>query len=276
MHQLPPAHFRTTDRPVLLGAIAASIASLCFGGAVVATRFVVGELSPLSVASVRYLIGALCLLPVLWRVPFASMPRRDLIAIGGLGVLFFGVFPWSFSEALSYLPAARGAVVLSMTPALTLVLARARGVETITPMRLIGHTLAVGGLALALSASIIAAGSPAGGRLSGSQSIGDALMAVTALTGAIYNVYSRPYLTKYHALPVTAMAMAAGAIGFSLWMWALRRSTPSRVAIFITLNPVAATALSALLLHERVSARFVLGLAVVVSGIVLANQGRRE
>jgi drug/metabolite transporter (DMT)-like permease len=44
-------------------ALAAAFASVFFGASVTATRFVVAELDPLTLAFLRYLIGALCLLP---------------------------------------------------------------------------------------------------------------------------------------------------------------------------------------------------------------------
>ena len=132
------------------------------------------------------------------------------------------------------------------------------------------------------------------------------------LCGAIYNVFSRPYLKRYAPRQVTAWSMLAGtavlaplaashglfttfpsftpggwlalaflgtfggAIGFSLWIWALERSTPSRVAVFIALNPVTATFLGSLLLHEPISARFLAGLACVLGGILLANWQRQR
>src|SRR5687768_8223525 len=61
--------------------IAAAAASVCFGISVVATRFVVAETQPVSLAFMRYAIGAACLLPVMWRVESSAMPRRDVLAI---------------------------------------------------------------------------------------------------------------------------------------------------------------------------------------------------
>ena len=63
-----------------------------------------------------------------------------------------------------------------------------------------------------------------------------------------------------------------GAVGFGLWTWALQRSTPSRVAVFLALNPITAIALGALLLGEPVTIRLLLGLAAVLAGIQLASR----
>ncbi|MBL0171788.1 MAG: DMT family transporter [Gemmatimonadaceae bacterium] len=278
--------------------LAASAASTFFGASVVATRFVVAQTNPVSLAFLRYLVATLCLLPVLRAALQVAMPRRDLFAIGALGALFFGIFPWSFSAALVHVPASRVALMLATTPLVTLVISRARGVESITMSILAGQLLAIAGLWLALGPSP-GSGTP--------DWLGYGLTLVTVLCGAMYNVFSRPYLKRYRPLHVTALSMAAGALflaplaavkglftvrpafsaggwlavvflgtvggalGFALWIWALERSTPSRVAVFIALNPITATLLGALLMREPVTATFVAGLACVVGGIILAN-----
>lgn len=286
--------------PVRTG-LAAAVASMCFGASVVATRYAVAQTHPVSLAFMRYSIGIFCLSPVLWRVARSSIPRRDVFAIGALGVLFFGVFPWSFSASLTYNASSRVAVEIATMPLLTLLISRLRGYDRITTPKLIGQLLAFAGLFLALRP-------PASAQATVQHAwMGDALAGVTALCGALYNVLSRPYLKKYPPLHVTSLAMLAGvlflapiaamqgvfaaapvltgtawlallflgtlggAFGFTLWSWALKRSTPSRVAVFIALNPLTAITLGALLLNEAVTWPFMLGLLGVIGGIILAN-----
>jgi len=52
--------------------------------------------------------------------------------------------------------------------------------------------------------------------------------------------------------------------------------SPARVTVFLPLNPIAAAALGALLLGERVGARFGLGLTCVVVGVWLAYRTPRK
>jgi len=288
-----PSTFRT--------AAAASAASILFGASVVATRYVVAQTQPVSLAFMRYLIASVCLLPVLYQVRRARMPRRDLIAIGAMGAFAFGVFPWTFSASLTYLPASRVAILIATSPLITLVVSRLAGFERLTAPKIAGQLLAFVGLCIALQQPHGEAGTTADAWK------GIALTLVTAVSGAIYNVYSRPYLKRYPPLHVTTLSMTAGAmflaplaasqglfstapafttggwlalaflgvfggaLGFALWIWALERSTPSRVAVYITLNPVTATLLGALLLNEPVTVLFTMGMACVLGGIVLAN-----
>ena len=275
-------------------ALAASIASICFGASVVATRFVVAQTQPVSLAFMRYLIASTCLLPILWQVKRNAPAKRDLLSMAALGVVFFGVFPWSFSASLTYSPSSRVAVELATMPLITLIISRLRGYDRITTAKLVGQLLAFGGLFIAL---LPAAGAAAAGAQAPASKvwIGDVLTLVTALCGAIYNVFSRPLLKRYPPLHVTTVSMCAGllflapiaagkgvfsappvftptawvalfflgifggALGFALWIWALQKSTPSRVAVFIALNPITAITLGSLLLHEPVSTRFLIG-----------------
>ncbi|WP_374466896.1 EamA family transporter, partial [Ferrovibrio sp.] len=60
--------------------LAAASVGVQVGAAMVATRFVVGESGPATLAMFRYAIGALCLLPVLWwqKQPMQFV-RRDIL-----------------------------------------------------------------------------------------------------------------------------------------------------------------------------------------------------
>ncbi len=294
----------------LLTALAATVASICFGASVVATRFVVGQTDPVTLAFLRYGLATLCLAPVLYAAYSARMARRDVLAIGGLGVLFFGLFPWSFSAALVHLPSSRVATIIAITPLVTLVISHLRGVERITAPMAIGQLIALVGLYLALGPPVASQGSGQGiaPTTSSTMWLGVGLTFFAVLCGALYNVLSRPYLKRYPPLHVSAVSMVAGtlalaplagmqgvftrvphftatgwvavlflgtfggALGFALWIWALQRSTPSRVAVFLALNPVTATLLGALLLGESITWPFVLGLAGVIAGIALANR----
>ena len=114
---------------------------MCFGASVVATRFAVAETKPISLAFLRYTIASALLLPVMWHVVRASIPKRDVLAIAALGVIFFGVFPWTFSASLTHSPSARVAVELATMPLLTLLISRLRGYDKITaPKRSEEHT----------------------------------------------------------------------------------------------------------------------------------------
>lgn len=267
-----------------------------------ATRFVVAQTTPIVLAFIRYALATACLGLILGRRAWIPMPARDRWQLTALGLLFFGVFPWSFSVSLTYLPSTHVALVVATNPLVTLALSRLRGIERISRWQLIGQCLAFVGLLVALPSSNGIAPGVASEAWKGYLAVG-----TTVLSGSLYNVLSRPLLLRYDALAITVQSMAVGtlglapfalaqglwlhtqqitaagwgailflgifggAMGFGLWIWALRRSTPSRVAVFLALNPITAILLGVLFLGESFSARLLIGLAAVLSGIVLVT-----
>lgn len=283
--------------------VAATVACICFGASVVVTRYVVPQTTPVVLAFLRYTIATLCMLALLGRQAFPSMPAGDRWQVAALGVLFFGIFPWSFSASLTHLPSATVALVVATNPLVTLGLSALRGTERLTGRAIAGQLLALGGIALALPPGAARAASANAGMW-----IGYAEVATTVLCGAVYNVWSRPLLLRYPSAVITGQAMAAGtlalaplalaqgmavhtrsvtpggwlavlflgslggALGFGLWGYALQRSTPSKVAVFLALNPITAIALGVLLLGEPLTSRLVLALVAVLAGIQLATR----
>jgi drug/metabolite transporter (DMT)-like permease len=289
------------ERPgaTVWAAAAAALASVFFGGMVFSTRFVVSQTDPLTLAFLRCAIGAACLLPMLAaRRP--GVRRADLAGITGLGVVLYALMPVLLAFGLQFTYASRGALVLASQPLLTLGLARWRGQESLTPAKLAGIAATIGGLGLAL------AGRP-GATDAAHLWVGDLILLGAALCVAVYTVYARPYLGRYSPIVFTALTMTVGAVtlapvaalvslarglpaftrlgwaavlyigifgaaaAYSLWVWALERTTPTRVAIFLTLNPLTATLLGGTFLDEPITSRFLLGLAVVLAGVAIAH-----
>lgn len=285
--------------------LAAAVACICFGASVVATRYVVPQTTPVVLAFMRYVIGSLSMFALLRGRAFAPMPRRDRGQVVLLGVLFFGLFPWSFSASLTHLPAATVALIVATNPLVTLALSVLRGTERLTLRMVIGQLLALAGIVLAIDPARAAALQTTPGS---NPWLGYALAFTTVICGSIYNVWSRPMLLRYPSALVTSWAMVAGvvslaplalmqglgahtrtissngwlavwflgtlggAVGFGLWSYALRRSTPSRVAVFLALNPISAIALGVLLLGEPITVRLILALVAVLAGINLATR----
>ncbi|MBY5932347.1 DMT family transporter [Tateyamaria omphalii] len=291
-----------TENGVAAPALAAMSAALFFGASVVATRFVVGETGAVTLAFLRFAIGTACIASIAVVTSGVGIRRKDIPATLALGALFFGVFPWLFSQSLLFIPASVGAIILATMPVLTLVMAALVGIEALTRNKLIGTGLAFAGVAIAVASP----GSFAG--MTGVDLwIGAALMLATSLCGAIYNVFSRPFLQRNNSIAFTTVSMMSGAafllpfaafeaamvglpaistsgllavlflgtlgggIGFYLWIWALQRTTPTKVAIFVTLNPIAAIGLAVLLLGEPFRPIIALGLVLVLAGIVCVS-----
>jgi drug/metabolite transporter (DMT)-like permease len=113
----------------------------------------------------------------------------------------------------------------------------------------------------------VARSSPLGFLVAGMGIGAAAVVAVAALRGSFAPV-ARLVLDQWGAL--LYLGLFGGAAAFWLWIWALQRATPTRVTATMTVNPVAAGLLAALLLGEPFGLNLLLGCAAVFAGIAIA------
>jgi drug/metabolite transporter (DMT)-like permease len=286
------------------GVLAAVFSSALGGASIGATRYIAGAVDPLALGSLRFGIGFLLLLPLVMLRGNRWPQRADWPGTAALGLLFFGLFPILFNASLHYTTAARGALALSTLPLLTLLAAALLRVESLTWRKTAGVLIAMSGVAVALMAGL--AQSPAGAWR------GDLLMMAAALCMALYSVWSKGFIRRSGPIPFTTSAMGVGALclimvslvhggyeplpslstghwlaivflgvvggalTFYLWSVALARTTPTRVAVSVTVNPVIASLIGALILGEAVGAAQILGIVAVGLGIAVATARRSE
>jgi len=282
---------------------AAFIAAALFGASVVATRVAVGTIPPLSLAVLRFGQGGLILLLFLLirRPGQLRIALSDLPFLALLGAVLFTIFPITFNVGLKFTEASRGALMLSTMPLWSAWFARIAKSEHLIARQISGIILTLGGVAIVLLERGL---TWQGGMWS---LVGDLLMLLTAICGAVYGVLAQKMLKKYGAIAVTTYAMVngtllllpaafveglpqafskidtqaaglilflgicGGAIGYLLWTLALAHLTPTQVAVYVNLNPMVATILGAALLAERLSPIFIVCFVVVIMGVLLVN-----
>jgi drug/metabolite transporter (DMT)-like permease len=71
------------------------------------------------------------------------------------------------------------------------------------------------------------------------------------------------------------LGVFGGALAFYLWVYALERTTPTRVTNTMTVNPISASLLAAALVGEPIGLPLVLGIVAVGAGIWLASSTPR-
>ncbi len=283
--------------------VGVAIASCCFGaGAAVATRYLIGAADPFTLAAIRFGGGVLCLLPLVLMLPVRWPPRQDWRVVAALGFTFYAVFFVLYNVALGYTTVARGTLALSTLPLMTMLAGAVLGIEALSARKTTGVLVAMLGVAVALASGLAQA--PAGAWR------GDLIMAAATSCMALYNVYSRPYIARSSALgfltagmavggavlvvisalsggpaqiarfgageTIAALYLAAGggALAFFLWVYALQRASPTRVANTMAINPLVAGLLAAVLLDEPITLNLVVGLAAVFAGIWIATTQR--
>ncbi len=291
----------TPSQRTVVGALL--IAQILFGlhYPLIKSAFSAG-LDPGAWAAVRAVCatGILLVTARLFRCPFPDA-RRDLWGLAGAAVLGVVVNQLSFSIGLSFTTPGYSALINITIPVTALTFAWLLGFERPNLARACGVAVAAGGLAVMLT-----------GELEADWRTGNAITLVNALSFGCFLVVSRPLYQRIHPYSGTAVLFAFGTLGILAvagwripgmdwlalpwWAWgamaytvlgatvgayalnayALRHTDSSIVSFFIFLQPLIATAVSALSGGERLDRRFALASALVAVGVVLVLRRARE
>ncbi len=280
--------------------VSIALVSSCLGGTAAAiTRYLVGNADPITLAILRWGIGFAVLLPTALLLGVRWPPGREWPAVALLGLCFFGLFFVLYNIAIGFTTAARASLALATLPLHTMVVGALLGIEPLTSRKSIGVGVAVLGVIAALASGLSTA--PSGAWR------GELIMTGAVLCMAFYNVWSRPFIQRSSALGFLTVGMGAGAaalilmgsltgsvavlsslstpqwiagvylgvgggaLAFILWVMALERATPTRVANTMTVNPIAAGLLATQLVGEPITLNLVLGLVAVFAGIWIAT-----
>jgi len=276
---------------VTLLAFAGIVAFGGFNG--VAIRFSNRELEPFWGATLRFGLAAAVLFGIVaWRrVP---LPRgRALVGSLLYGLLgfgaTFGLVYWGLLEA----PAGLGQVILALVPLLTLLFAVLQGLERFRWQSLAGALLAILGIAT-IFADRLGSGVPVASMLA---IVGaGACMAETNVivkrfpkchpaannaiamgVGAAVLLALSLVAGESHPLPGVPATWAAvgylsvvGSVGvFSLFLFVISRWAASTTSYVMLLMPLVAVAASAVLAGEAVTPAFLVGGAIVLSGVYI-------
>jgi drug/metabolite transporter (DMT)-like permease len=286
-----------------LGVLIAILSSALGGTAAAITRYLVGSADPLTIALLRWGIGFLCVVPVALVLRVRWPARLDWPAVALLGFCFFGLFFILYNLAVGFTTAARASLALSTLPLQTMVVGAVLGLEALSARKSIGVGIAVLGVFGALASGLRDA--PEGAWK------GELIMAGAVLCMSVYTVLSRPFIQRSSALGFLAVGMGSGALAlllaslatgriavlasfgpsqwiagvylgigggalaFVLWVMALQRASPTRVANTMAVNPIAAALLAHQLVGEPITLGLVLGLVAVFAGIWLATTESR-
>jgi drug/metabolite transporter (DMT)-like permease len=249
-----------------------ALVSSCLGGTAAAiTRYLAGNTDPITLAILRWAIGFCCVLPAALLLRARWPQQRDLPAVAALGFCFFGVFFVLYNIAMSYTTGVSVAV-------LGVVAALATGLSAAPPGAWRGELIMTGAvLCMAFynvwSRPLIQRSSALGFLTVGMGTGAAALVLVGALTGSVaaLSQFSTPQW-----IAGIYLGVAGGALAFILWVLALERASPTRVANTMTVNPLAAGLLATQLVGEPITPNLVLGLVAVFAGIWIATSEVRK
>lgn len=265
----------------------------------VIVKFSNAELKPFYGAGVRFAITGLIFFG--W-VAFGRirLPRgRELGATIVYGLLSFtGAYALAYF-ALLKLPSGVASVIMASVPLLTLFFAAIHGVERLRIRGLMGATLAIGGIAVMFAArsggEIAMSGLIAmlGAALCASESSvilkrfvpGNpvAINAVAMTTGSVFlfllsATAGEPWIVPGRGrtwLALGYLILVGSLLFFWLFLFTLKRWTPSGLSYMFVLLPVVASIAASLLANEALSLAVALGGLVVLGGVYVgALSGR--
>ncbi|MCP9451177.1 MAG: DMT family transporter [Nitrospira sp.] len=282
------------------------LAAVLWGGSIVAQKMALGSFSAVE-ASVFRDIGGLAILLVTWWVQerrtviTGAIARSDLFLLGllGLGVLGNHLL---ILMGLKYVSGAVGGVIIGSSPVVTSLLS-ALLIRDV-PLRTVwlGAVLSFAGVSLVSVAGFQAVGER--------PLLGGTLVFLGVVSWALYSIGSRPIMDRLSALTVnwTTLLVAtvlqipllwtdrkmldvgvssvttsdwlalgyliifATAVAQQAWLFGVKGIGPSRASVLGNLTPVAAIALSALILRESVGLVEMTGIGLILAGVWSVNR----
>lgn len=274
-----------------------------WAGNFIVVKSAVEVLPPVGFTFLRFALASTTLMILLrWREGSIGLPRRDLIAICGLGALGFGVYQILWTTGLQQIAAGDSALIIASTPVLVVFLAVIARSDVLTPAKLIGGVVSFGGVA-----AVIASGP---GLSIGGSLVGEAITLLAAICWSIYTAFGAPFLRRHSPLRTTAWATVAGtvvlvplaatqlasvdsasaltpgvvgAILYSGFLAAgianvivlngVRVVGPTRTSAYQFLVPALAVGLAFLFLSEPIRSGQVVGGIVIVIGVLITRGG---
>ena len=278
------------------------VATLFFGSNVVAGKLSVGEMSPMAIVMLRWVIAATCLafiarraLLAEWRVLRSRWPF--MLAMGGIGFTIFNILFYASAHTTSGI---NMAIIQGATPIVVLLVSGALLGTWPPALQWLGATITVLGVVIAASHGSLAV------LVELSFNRGDILMIVASIIYAVYTVGLRwrPQVSPLVfiaglalAALLTSIPLAIGeaALGQFQWPtpkgWAILlfiglfpsllcqllylRSVEligaARAGVFYNLVPIFGIVLSVAVAHEPLRPYAVVAIALVIGGIAVSE-----
>jgi drug/metabolite transporter (DMT)-like permease len=272
-----------------------------WGVSFVSTKAVLVKLDPFSIIVIRFGIGALFLLSIIFIqrnrlvVSFKYIPH--LIVLGVFGVFVHQVLQ---ATALLGINASSAGWLISFSPIFTVILSMLFLHERMTIKKAMGMMLAILGVLLVTT-------SRSGQSFEFHMNMGFILMLLSTLNWAVYSVLVKRLKIPYPPLVVTFYMSLIGLIlttpflirnkgweslsllnytewshllflgvfvsGIAYWYWgkALEVLEASKVSMFLYLEPITTLIAAVLLLHEKVFFINVVGGLVIIFGVIIVN-----
>jgi len=289
-----PGTGRLSRRMALLFAL---LTATIWGTAYVAAKYALRDLPPFTAAASRFVLAAALMWPLLVLTKGVErIEKRDVPWFLAAGLLQTTLYFALQYVGIGLTTAANTALIVNTRPIFVAILSALVLRELLGWRKLTGILLAFVGVLLLIL------GGSGGFRLERERALGDLLIVLNALSGAMGIVVLKKVLERYSALSTAVYSITVGALGLiplalveiwrqgwpagsvlswgavvymavactavasALWYNALSQLSASETAVFLYLTPIISVVLSALLLGETITVWLLLGGALVLIG----------
>lgn len=266
----------------------------------VVTKYATTIFSPVAFTGLRVGTAALFLLLVAMVRGSIVLPRRDVIGLLLVGMVGNGLYQLFFVHGLARTRAGNAALIVAAAPAFIALFARARGLERVKRMTLVGIALSVVGVGLVIAGSANSSNGQ-------TTLLGSLLVFCGVLCWAVYTIMLQPYTKRIDIIKLSAITMVGGAvpllitsmpaligtnwsavgsggwlalfyssvismgIAYFFWYRGLRVLGPTRTAVYANLQPIIALLVAWAFLGEIPTIFQGVGAATIVAGVFLTR-----
>jgi drug/metabolite transporter (DMT)-like permease len=229
-----------------------------------------------------------------------ALPRRDVIGLLLIGVIGNGLYQLFFVHGVARTRAGNAALIVGAAPAFIALVARARGLERVKVMTLVGIALSVIGVGLVIAGSASAS--------SGQTTLlGSVLVFCGVLCWTAYTILLQPYTKRIDVTKLSAITMVGGAVplllasmpaltatswsgigkggwlallysgvvsmgvAYFFWYRGLRVLGPTRTAVYTNLQPIIALLVAWAFIGEIPTLFQAVGAATIIAGVFLTR-----
>lgn len=294
--------FTIQSRP--LDALAIAGATLCcalWGGNAVAVRSVVGDIPPLGLAGIRFIISLPIIAWITSRTSSKFRIHRDFWWVVPIHGLFLAAQVSSFNWGTSHGQAGRSSVFINVHPLVVTPLSVWLLGERIGWRAILGLVSAFSGVIVLVAGRLMAGGDPkadiivfCSGCLFGVQSIAQKItyrkvaptpllfwqtpfaIAYCLCASAIFESELDWTFTRQAWLAIGYQGVAVSGVCFSIWSMLLGRYEAARLAPLGFMTPLFGISLGTLIHSEPVTPSLILGACMVGVGVYLTAADKRK
>jgi drug/metabolite transporter (DMT)-like permease len=276
------------------------LAILIWAGNTVVNKLAVGVIFPAEIGFYRWVLAGILFTPFMLKPVLANWTtiKPNLGKIFILGVLGMAVYQSLAYFAATLTSATNMGIILSLMPMMALTLSITSLGNRLTAGALVGAVLSFGGVLVVISAGSLST------LIEQGVNVGDAMMLVATLAYAVYStllkkwqlrmpplqlLYLQILVAIIVLLPLFVLSPKAGLspsniplilyaciptsmLAPLMWMHAISRLGPSRTTLFFNLLPIVTALIAAAVLGERLALYHLLGGALTLGGVVLAER----